>query len=171
MNFLLRIHILHGRRSASVYENIGRCPAGHVVRCPAGVVRDQPDTFAIILHKKQVIRKFEASPDKRAPLELYDINLKQKSSGACLMCANADRAPYGARLILHEFSRVMINTFILTFSIILHKKQVIKIREFEASPDKREPLESYDTNLKQKSSGARPICANAVRCPADVILS
>jgi len=28
-NFLLRGHISYGRRSASVYKNIGWCPAGH----------------------------------------------------------------------------------------------------------------------------------------------
>ena len=33
----------------------------------------------------------------RALLELYDLNFKQKSSGARPMCANAGRAPYGAR--------------------------------------------------------------------------
>jgi len=30
----------------------------------------------------------------------------------------------------------------------------------------RAPLESYDINFKQKSSGARPICANACRAPS-----
>ena len=35
---------------------------------------------------------YDARPDKS-----YDLNFKQKSSGARLMCANADRAPYGAR--------------------------------------------------------------------------
>jgi len=33
----------------------------------------------------------------RSPLELYDLNFKQKSSGARPMCANADRAPSGHR--------------------------------------------------------------------------
>jgi len=43
MNFHLRGLISYGRRPASVYENI--------VRCPAGVVRDQPDTVRLIKHR------------------------------------------------------------------------------------------------------------------------
>jgi len=36
----------------SVYDNIGRAPYD-VVRCPAGVVKDQPDTYGVrpILHE------------------------------------------------------------------------------------------------------------------------
>jgi len=79
------------KTSAGARTGIVRCPDGHrpiceeffkssrrlsdIVRCPAG-------------HR---------TVPGRAPLESYDINCKHKSSGARPICANAGRAPYGAR--------------------------------------------------------------------------
>jgi len=81
------------KTSAGARTGIVRCPDGHrpicleifesswrlsdIVRCPAG-------------HR---------TVPGRAPLESYDINFKQKSSGARPMCVNAGRAPPGHRTV------------------------------------------------------------------------
>jgi len=57
------------------------------------------------------------------------------SYGALPAFLKISRTPYGARPILHEFSRAMINTFISKFAIIPQKKQVVKIRQIEADSD------------------------------------
>jgi len=81
------------KTSTGARTGIVRCPDGHrpicsaifesswrvsdIVRCPAG-------------HR---------TVPGRAPLESYDINIKQKSSGARPMCENAGRAPSGHRTV------------------------------------------------------------------------
>jgi len=81
---LIKHRPVPGRASSGVRTGIGRFVKSlkfwrlsDIVRCAAG-------------HR---------TVPGRAPLELYDINFKQKSSGARPMCANAGRAPPGHRTV------------------------------------------------------------------------
>jgi len=47
----------------------------------------------------EVLGACQTSYDTRAPLESYDINYQQKSSGARPLCANAGREPSGHRTV------------------------------------------------------------------------
>ena len=64
---------------------------------------------------------------------------------------------YGARPILHEFSRAFINTFISNFAIIPQKKQVVKIRKVETDSDS-DCDENHTCSRQQKNSIALVSC-------------
>ena len=54
------------------------------------------------------------------------------SYGALSALKKISRTPYGARPILHEFSRAIMNTFTSKFAIIPQKKQVVNIKKIKA---------------------------------------
>jgi len=71
--------------------------------------------------------------------------------------AGVVRTPYGARPILYEFSRSMMNTFISKLAIIPPKKQVVKIRKIEANADS-DGDENHTCPRLQKNSIALVRC-------------
>jgi len=79
------------KTSTGARTGIVRCPDGHCPvpgRASADLLRDFLKFPALVRHRTMP-----------AKLESYDINFKQKSSGACPMCANAGRAPAGHRTV------------------------------------------------------------------------
>ena len=71
-----------------------------------------------------------------------------------------NRTPYGARSILHEFSRAMMNICISKFAIIPPKNQIVKIRKIEADADS-----DGETTLAQDSKKFNSTCSLHINHP------